>query len=55
MVVNALPEWRKWEAKLLLYGEVEAKSSKMLEKKLTGKCIENFFFVAIVGFDFLQA
>lgn len=36
-ISNASKEWSKWEEKLLLYGSVEARSSKALEKKLSGK------------------
>ena len=34
---NAIMEWDKWEEKLLVYGEVEAKSSRALQKKLLGE------------------
>lgn len=33
-VANAITEWTKWEGKLLLYGQVESRSSKALQKKL---------------------
>ena len=36
-VTDASKEWIIWEEKLLLYGSVEARSSKALEKKLSGK------------------
>lgn len=36
-VANAITEWTKWEGKLLLFGEVESRSSKALQKKLLGK------------------
>ena len=36
-MANATTEWTKWEGKLLLFGEVESRSSKALQKKLLGK------------------
>lgn len=41
-------EWKKWEDKILIYGAVEAKISKALEKKLLGKCLADYFAVLIM-------
>ena len=44
MISNAIVEWVKWEEKLLLSGEAEARSSQALQKKLSSGYWLYFFY-----------